>query len=167
MGIDKGILSALADHQKKVRGPHFIFSVERPLHPQNNEIKMGHDQILNSLFNAGYDAHEIRTQYGNPQKSIIIYQITPEVAEELHQLVAKLGQGHSIYSDGLAHEMRFHHGAYAGRSHYGQGTSFWNAPPGDAYHTLPGAAAHFSHNFDYKSVHMAKQLGNRGASGKR
>lgn len=165
MGIDKGILSALADHKKKVRGPHFIFSAERPLHPQNDKIKMGHDQILNHLFNADYDAHEIKSNYGKSQRSIIVYQITPEVAEELHQMVAQLGQGHSIYSNGMAHEMRFHHGAYAGRSHYGEGTSYYDSPQVDGYHSLPGGACHFDHNFDYKSHHLAGQIHVRGGNG--
>lgn len=166
MGIDKGILAALADHKAKVHGPHFIFSAERPLHPQNNEINMGHDQILNHMYNAGYDAHEIKSQYGSVSKSIIVYQITPKVAEELHQLAAKLGQGHSIYSTGMAHEMRFHHGAYAGRSHYGDDTSYYEQPPFDGFHTLPGGGCFFNHNFDYKSHHMAGQLHVRGGNGR-
>ena len=167
MGIDKGILSALADHRAKVRGPHFIFSADKPLHPQNDKVKLGHDQVLNHLFNAGYDAHEIKSNYGSIQKSIIIYQITPEVAEELHKLAAGLGQGHSIYSTGMAHEMRFHHGAYAGRSHYGDDTSYYEQPPFDGFHTLPGGASYFDHEFDYKSHHPAGQLHVRGGNGRK
>jgi hypothetical protein len=158
MGIDKGILSALADHNEKIRGPHFIFSCDNALHPQNNEVKMGHDQILNHLFHAGYDAHGIKSHFGNPSRSIIIYEVTPEVAEELHHLASKLGQSHSIYSEGDAQEMRFHHGSYAGRSHYGQGTVFFEIPPADGYHQLPGGSCNFSHNFDYQSHHLAGHL---------
>jgi hypothetical protein len=158
MGIDKGILAALADHKEKIRGPHFIFSVDNALHPQNNEVKMNHDQILSHLFNAGYDAHEIKSHYGKPSKSIIIYQIDTKQAEELHKLASRLGQGHSIYSDGTASEMRFHHGAYANRAHYANDTDYWADAPQDGYHTLPGNACHFDHKFDYKSHHIAGQL---------
>lgn len=158
MGIDKGILSALTDHEQKVRGPHFIFSAEKPLHQQNNEMKMNHDQIVNHLFNAGYDAHSIQTHYGNPSKSIIVYDVTPELAEDLHKLASKLGQGHSIYSTGSANEMRFHHGAFDKRSHYGKGTQYFKNPPANGYHSLPGNYTHFNHNFDYRSHHIAGQI---------
>lgn len=162
MGIDKGILSALADHQDKIKGPHFILCAEKPLHPQNNQVQMGHDQVLNHLFHAGYDAHGIKSKFGNPSRSIIIYEVTPEMAEELHQLASKLGQGHSIYSTGKAQEMRFHHGAYDGRSHYGQGTVFFEIPPDNDFHSLPGGSCNFNHVFDYKSHHLAGQLNTRG-----
>lgn len=165
MGIDKGILSALADHNEKIRGPHFIFSAEKALHPQNNEVKMSHDQILNNLFHAGYDAHSVKSKFGSPFKSIVIYQVTPEVAEELHRLASKLGQSHSIYSNGSAQEMRFHHGAYAQRAHYGEGIMFYETPPADDYHSLPGGSCHFQYNLDLKSHHLAGQLNKWGRHG--
>jgi hypothetical protein len=158
MGIDKGILSALADHEEKIKGPHFLLCAEKPLHPQNNELKLSHDQVLNHLCHAGFDAHGIKTSYGKPSRSIIIYQVTPETAEDLHALASKLGQGHSIYSTGDAHEMRFHHGAYAQRSHYGNNTVFHDIPPTDNFHSLPGGSCHFDHVFDFKSHHLAGQL---------
>lgn len=166
MGIDKGILNALADHRSKIRGPHFIFSAERPMHPQNNKVAMNHDQVLNHLFNAGYDAHEVKSQYGNPQRSIVIYEITPEAAEELHRLAAGLGQGHSIYSTGQAAEMRFHHGSQSGRSYYGDEIELFDVPPADGFHTLPGGGTNFNHKFDYKSLHPANQLHVRGGNGR-
>lgn len=158
MGIDKGILAALDDHKQKIKGPHFIFSADHALHPQNNEIKMGHDQIVNHLYHSGYDAHEIKSHYGNPSRSIIVYEVTPLQAEELHKLVSRLGQGHSIYSDGTASEMRFHHGAYANRAHYANDTDYYEDAPQDGYHSLPGGSYHFDHKFDYKSHHLAGQL---------
>lgn len=167
MGIDKGILSALADHKQKIHGPHFILSAENALHPQNNKLKLSHDQVLNHLFHASYDAHEVKSNFGKSSKSIIVYQVTPELAEELHKLASSLGQGHSIYSTGKASEMRFHHGAYANRSHYGEGTNFYDDTPEDGYHSLPGGAAHFNHRFDYKSHHPAGQLHVRGGNGQR
>ncbi len=92
--------------------------------------------------------------------------MTPEVAEDLHKRAASLGQGHSIYSTGQAHEMRFHHGAYAGRSHYGEGTSSYGQEPEDSYHSLPGGSTHFDHHFDYRSHHMSGQLNTRGGNGR-
>ena len=158
MGIDKGILAALADHKQKIKGPHFIFSAENPVHPNKNEMKLGHDQILNHLYNSGYDAHEIKSHYGKPSRSIIIYEVDPLQAEELHKLASRLGQGHSIYSDGMAAEMRFHHGSYANRAHYASDTDYYEECPKDSFHSLPGDAIHFDHKFDYKSAHLAGQL---------
>lgn len=156
MGIDKGILAALADHKEKVRGPHFILSAEKSEHA--NELEMGHDQVLNHLFHSGYDAHGAKSHYGSAQRSIIVYQVDDKQAEELHQLAKRLGQGHSIYSNGMAHEMRFHHGAYAGRSVYGNETSYSEEAPADSYTSLPGGMHHFDHKFDHSSHHMSGQL---------
>lgn len=167
MGIDKGILAALADHKEKIRGPHFIFSADRPVDPKHNDMKMSHDQILNHLYRAGYDAHEMKSHFGKPSRCIVIYQIGPEEAEELHKLASNLGQGNSIYSNGLASEMRFHHGAYANRAHYAEGTDYWDDAPRDGYYSLPGDAQHFSHKFNYKSIDLAGQLEQRANSGKR
>jgi hypothetical protein len=167
MGIDKGILAAFADHKEKIKGPHFIFSADRPVHPQHKEIDMNHDQILNHLFRSGYDAHEIKGHFGQPSRCIIIYRVSPEVAEELHQLAAKIGQGNSIYSNGLASEMRFHHGAYANRAHYANDTDYYDDAPQDGYYSLPGDSHHFSHRFNYKSIDLAGQLAQRSESGKR
>lgn len=166
MGIDKGILAALADHSQKVRGPHFIFSAESPLHLDKCDLRVNHDQVLNHLFNSGYDAHEIKSHYGKSSKSVIVYEVNPVQAEDLHKLVSRLGQGHSIYSDGTAAEMRFHHGAYAGRSHYGNEVSYSEEAPTDGFHTLPGGSLHFDHKFDYKSHHMAGQLDKWSKRGK-
>ena len=158
MGIDKGILAALADHREKIKGPHFIFSAEKTAHPQHNEIKMNHDQILDHLYRAGYDAHEIKSHFGEPTRSIIIYEITSPQAEELHKLASRIGQGHSIYSNGAASEMRFHHGPYANRSHYAKSTNCYEDAPKDGYHSLPGNACHFAHDFDYDSCFPSGQL---------
>lgn len=142
-----------------------MFSADNAQHPQNNLMKMSHDQVLNHLFHSGYDAHEIKGKFGTPLRSIIIYQIDPKQAEELHKMAARLGQNHSIYSNGMANEMRFHHGSYAGRSHYGEDVSYHEVAPEDNYHTLPGGMNHFTHNFNYDSQHMAGQLDKWGKCG--
>jgi hypothetical protein len=158
MGIDKGILAALADHREKIKGPHFIFSADFPLHSPNNRIEMNHEQILEHLYHSGYDAHEIESHYGKTGRGIIVYQVDDVLAEQLHKLVAGMGQSHSIYNNGQASEMRFHHGAYANRAHYANDTDYWDEAPRDGYHSLPGNAYHFDHKFDYKNVQIAGQL---------
>lgn len=158
MGIDKGILQALLDHENKIKGPHFILSVDHTLFPQNDQLRFNHDEILKHLTKAGYDAHEIKSFIEKPYKGIVIYQVDPETAEELHELAKRCGQGYSIYSDGNAHEMRFHQGHYDGKSHYGNGLNLSENKPDGYYHALPGNSCFVSHNLDYRSIHPAKQL---------
>src|ERR1035437_7940036 len=115
MGIDRGMLNAMADHKEKLSGPHFIFSAENPKHPKQNQLKMSHEQVLHHLKGAGYDAHEVHGHYGQPERSIVVYGTSPQHQEALHGLASKLGQDSSISSTGQKHEMRFHHGEEKGK----------------------------------------------------
>jgi hypothetical protein len=145
MGMDKGLLAALTDHQEKARGPHFIFSAENPKHADKNQLNMSHHQVIHHLGSAGYDSHEINGLKGAP-KSIIVYGINENQANDLHKLASRLGQDSSIYSDGNAHEQRFHHGLDEGKSLYGKGTVWHKQPPEGNYTSLPGGAAYFTHH---------------------
>ena len=69
----------------------------------------------------------------------------------------KLGQDSSIYSNGGKHEMRYHHGEKAGKSHLGSGTEYHKEKPKDLYTTLPNGK-HFTHNFDFDKLHDSKKV---------
>lgn len=142
-------MTALSEHKNKVAGPHMLLSAENPKFPEKNELGLNHGQVLEHLQGAGYDAHEVDGHYGAPEKSIIVYGINHEHAENLHNLAARMGQDSSIYSNGTNHEMRFHHGADAGKKVLGQGTDHHTAKPADFFTTLPGGVHHFTHKFDF------------------
>lgn len=149
MSAGKALMKSIQEHKAKIQGPHFLLSAENPKYPEKNELGLSHHQVLAHLQGAGYDAHEVDGHYGAPEKSIIVYGITPDHAEKLHSLAARMGQDSSIYSTGTHHEMRFHHGADAGKKITGKGTQHHATKPGDFYTTLPGGAHHFTHNFDF------------------
>jgi hypothetical protein len=148
MGVDRGILNAMKDHRKSISGPHFLMSADNPIYPEQNKLNLDHAAVLKHLKGAQYDAHEVMGHYGKPEKSIIIYKISPQQAEQLHSLAANLGQESSIYSTGKKHEMRYHHGEKAGQKVMGQGTTWHAQQPKDFYTTLPGGAGRFTHNFN-------------------
>ncbi|MFI4963684.1 MAG: hypothetical protein ACHP6H_07515, partial [Legionellales bacterium] len=129
-------------------GSHFLFSAENPMHPHKNELKMDHKQTLEHLKSKGYKAHEVKGHYGSPETSIMVHNVHPKQAEELHGIASKLGQDSSIYSHNGKHEMRFHHGKDAGKKVHGEGTQFHNEKPKDMYTTLP-SGKHFTHNFKF------------------
>jgi hypothetical protein len=148
----KALMKSIAEHKSKITGPHFLMSAENPKFPEKNHLNLDHDAVLAHLKGAGYDAHEVNGHYGAPEKSIVVYGVTPKHAESLHGLAAKLGQDSSIFSDGKNHEMRFHHGEMAGKKILGQGTQHHSTKPADFFTTLPGGAHHFTHNFDFDKV---------------
>lgn len=148
----KALFKSIQEHKDKIAGPHFLMSAENPKFPEKNTLGLDHNAVLGHLQGAGYDAHEVNGHYGAPEKSIVVYGISPEHAEKLHGLASKLGQDSSIFSDGQNHEMRFHHGEMAGKKILGSGTQHHQAKPADFFTTLPGGANHFTHNFNFDKV---------------
>ncbi len=148
----KAMFKSMQEHKAKVAGPHFLMSAENPKFPEKNVLGMDHATTLSHLQGAGYDAHEVNGHYGAPEKSIIVYGVNHDQANQLHGLAAKLGQDSSIYSDGTNHTMQFHHGEMAGKKILGQGTVHHTQKPADFFTTLPGGANHFTHNFDFDKV---------------
>jgi hypothetical protein len=156
MGIDRGLLQAMNDHKSKVEGPHFLFGVDNPSHPDKNEIKLDHNKVLHHLKGAGYDAHEVKGDYANPRK-IIVYGVKPEQAMELHVMASKLGQESSIYSTGLRHEKLYHHGKHSGKKVQGKDV-VWKQTQGSQITTLPGGQHHFSYNFEDPTTEEEKVI---------
>lgn len=148
----KALFKTIQEHKAKLAGPHFLMSAENPKFPEKNVLKLDHESVLSHLKGAGYDAHEVNGHYGAPERSIVIYGVTPEHAQKLHGLAANLGQDSSIYSTGQNHEMRFHHGEMAGKKILGSGTQHHQNKPADFFTTLPGGANHFTHQFDFDKV---------------
>jgi hypothetical protein len=136
-------------------GNHFLFSAENPMHPHKNELKMDHKQTLAHLKSKGFSAHQVKGHYGAPETSIMVHNVSPDKAEHLHQIASKLGQDSSIYSNGGKHEMRYHHGANAGKSAHGEGTVWHKEKPSDFYTAMPNGE-HFTHNFDFDKLHDSK-----------
>lgn len=149
MGVDRGILSALHDHKEKIKGPHFIMSSQNPKYPEKNELGFSHEKLLSHLKSAGYDAHGVNAHYDAPEKSILVYGVSPEQATKLHGLASRLGQDSSIYSSGKEHQMHFHHGTDKGKVVNGTGTEWHKQKPKNMYTSLPGEGGHFTHNFDF------------------
>lgn len=146
----KALHRQIKEHKEKVNGPHFLFSAENPAFPDRNEVGLTHNDVLNHLQGAGYDAHEISHYNGKSERGIIVYGVDGEKTEHLHNLAKRLGQDSSIHSDGENHEMRFHHGERAGKKFKGKGTQWHSTKPDSAHLSLPGGIHHFSHTFDYQ-----------------
>lgn len=101
MGIDKGILKALADHKDRIQRPHFLLSVQSPKNSDKNVLNLTHEQVLHHLKGAGYDAHEVEQRDGeNVKKSIVVYDINESHAEKLCKMVSDLGQNDGLFSKG-------------------------------------------------------------------
>jgi hypothetical protein len=158
MGIDRGILQTIKDHSKKISGPHFIFTAENPKHKDKKTLDLNNDQLIQHLGGLGLEAHHVHDKYGEPEKSVIVYGVSPKQAEGLHNIAAKLGQDSSLYSTGKNHELRYHHGENAGQSHYGSGTIFHEKEPQDNFTKLPNGQ-HFTHNFYFSTLRPSGQLG--------
>lgn len=149
MSAGKALFKSIKEHRSKIDGPHFLLSAQNPKYPEHNQLGLDHDAVLGHLQGAGYDAHAVEGHYGAPEKSIIVYGVTPDHAEKLHGLAARMGQDSSIYSTGQNHEMRFHHGADAGKKITGQGTQWHKEKPADFFTSVPGGTHHFTHNFNF------------------
>jgi len=152
----KALYKNINEHKDKLSKPHFLFSAEAPKFPEKNTVGLNHDDIVNHLKGAGYDAVGVEGHYGAPEKSILVYGVNKDQAHQLHGLAARLGQDSSIYSDGKNHEMKFHHGEHAGKTIKGYGTTFHPEKPVDYFTTLPGGTHHFTHHFNFENSHLGK-----------
>ncbi len=157
MGLDRALLKTLNEYKHGVSQPHFLFSAENPAHAEKQSLHLDHHQVLQHLRGAGYDAHTVSGHYGSPETSIMVHNVSPEQANHLHGLASRLGQDRSMYSTGSKHEMRFHHGDKAGKSHYGEGTNWHESKPSDFYTTTP-SGHHFTHNFDFNNLQGSGKL---------
>jgi hypothetical protein len=139
----------------KDRKPHFIFSAENPMYPENIRYKMSHKDVVDLLQRKGYKTEEVDGMYGKPEKSIIVHNPSQLAAKHLLDLSKDLGQESSIYSDGYSHEMHFHGGKNAGLHAKGQGTAFHKRPPDDYYSTMADGT-HFTHQINFEALHEPK-----------
>lgn len=134
------------------RLPHFIFSVEHPRYPEQNRLKMNHDQMLQFLQDRGYHAESLQGKYGDEEKSIIVHNPPKHAVNHLFNLAHKSGQESSIYSDGYNHEMHYHHGENAGKHLKGQGTHHHKKEPDDFYSKTQDGTI-FTHSFNWDEQH--------------
>lgn len=130
--------------------PHFIFSVENPIHP--SKFKISHDQALALLKEKGYNAESMSGKYGEPEKSILVHNPPKLSYKHLNRFASALGQDSTIISDGYDHEMHYVNGPKAGKHHKGEGTVFHKEEPNDYYSTLEDGT-HFTHGFNFDKLH--------------
>lgn len=154
----KKVLKNLIDKNKnavKSRQPHFILSAENPYYPEQNKLKMNHEQVLEFLKNKGYKAESIKDKYGQEEKSIIVHNPPKKSLKHLFSLSSGLGQDSSVYSDGYNHEMHYHHGDKAGKYIKGQGTDIHKEAPKDFYSQMDDGTI-FTHQFDFSNEHPSE-----------
>ena len=139
----------------KDRKPHFIFSAENPMYPENLKYNMSHHDVLDLLQRKGYKAEEMQGMYGHPERSIIVHNPSHLAAKHLLDLSKDLGQESSIYSNGYDHELHFHGGPNAGLHVKGQGTAIHKRPPDDYYSTMNDGTT-FTHQLNTDQLHEPK-----------
>lgn len=139
-------------HSIKDKLPHFIFSAENPIYPENKKLNMTHEQTVEFLKNRGYNVEEIKRKYGKLERSILVHNPPKHAIKSLFKLAGNLGQESSVYSDGYKHELHFHSGPNAGMHHKGEGTAYHKKEPKDFYSTL-NDNTHFTHNINFNELH--------------
>ncbi len=141
------------DNAVLARKPHFIFSAENPMYPENHVYNLKHEEVVSLLKKKGYQVEEVKGHYGgHPERSIIVHNTTKHAVRHLHNLAKKLGQESSIASDGYNHEMHMHGGPNAGLHFKGQGTAIHKRKPDD-YYTQMNDGTTFSHHFNFDEAH--------------
>ena len=140
-----------SDHPVTAKQPHFMFSVENPLHPA--KYAMSHDEAIKALTKKGYKVEPIIGTYGgSKEKSILVHNPRKEAVQHLMGMAKDLGQESSVLSDGFNHELHFHNGENAGKHVKGQGTDFPTHEPEDNFSTLKDGS-HFVHNLNFDTFH--------------
>lgn len=132
--------------------PHFIFSVENPLHNPKIDVP-SHRDVLDWLRMQGEDAYEAIGHYGQPEKSIIV--INPKNIAGLQQLAEDAGQDSVILSRNNKHELRYVNGDKKGTVVHGTGTKIFSEMPEDMYTTIQdenGDHLYFQHQFGDNSL---------------
>lgn len=138
-------------HPEMIEKPHFLFTPENPKFPERAIEQPSVEALLNRLKNEGLNVYPVKGKYGQPENSIAVYGVEPQVSEDLHQLASRLGQDSSIYSTGKKHEMRYHGPDKSGMSNYGEGTTWHSSEPDDLYTTLP-SGEHFTHSINFDEL---------------
>lgn len=129
--------------------PHFIFSVENPLHPPKIQVPT-HEQALKYLRSQGEDVMEANGHYGKPERSIVV--LNPKNPQGLKQMAQDFGQESVIQSKNGKHELQYLNGPDRGKVIHGEGTKIFGTPPEDMYTTVKdeqGDPVHFRHNFNF------------------
>lgn len=134
------------------RKPHFIFSAEHPMYPENHVYNLNHGEVVQMLKGKGYQVEEVNGHYGKPERSILVHNPSKTAVAHLLDLSKKLGQESSIYSDGYNHEMHFHGGPNSDHHIKGQGTTFHKRKPDD-YFTEMSNGHSFTHVFNFDELH--------------
>jgi hypothetical protein len=140
------------EHSVLARKPHFIFSAENPMYPENHVYNLKHDEVVKKLKQKGYKVESITGHYGKPERSILVHNPSKLAVSHLFDLAKKLGQESSIYSDGYNHEMHFHGGPNADHHIKGQGTTIHKRKPDDHFSELANGTS-FSHIFNFDEMH--------------
>lgn len=137
----------LNDHPIFNGSPWGAMSGEAPRFPA--EEQPTHENLVNHLRQRGVKFEETHGRYGDPERSVLIYNPTRELMSELGK---KFGQESVVYSNGGKHELLYTNGEHEGKSRL---TSPGNEPitwhdeaPDDYYSHLPNHG-YFTVNFDF------------------
>jgi hypothetical protein len=148
MYVPVNVQKELKKNDEGIKSNHLIFSAENPMHPA--KIKTTHEQMLNHLKSQGEDAHQVLGKYGQPEKSIIVFN--PKNPEAIKSHVKDLGQESLIESNGNDHKLIFLNGPKTGKIHTGTGTVVHAEAPEDYFTTLPSGKT-FTHNISFDTLH--------------
>lgn len=138
------------------RRPHFMFSAENPIYPENKKYTLNHNEVVDLLKRKGYKVEEIGGHYGKPERSILVHNPSNTAVRHLLDLSKDLGQESSIYSDGYNHEMHYHGGNNAGQHVKGQGTEIHKRKPDDFYSVMPDGTT-FTHRFNLDKLYKPSE----------
>jgi predicted GNAT family acetyltransferase len=148
MYVPVNVQKELKKNDEGIKSNHLIFSAEKPLHQA--KLKTTHEQMLNQLKSQGEDAHQVLGKYGQPEKSIIVFN--PKNTESIKSHLKDLGQESLIESNGNDHKLIFLNGPKTGKMHTGTGTVVHAEAPEDYFTTLPSGKT-FTHNISFDTLH--------------
>jgi hypothetical protein len=132
---------------------HFIFTPEQPMYPEAASIApTSRDSLVKALNDRGYKAEPVTGHYnGAKEDSILVNHVSPEDAEQLHDLSRQYGQESSLYSNDGQNEFRYSNGPNTGQSVYGQGKQFsQTVPEGGSTELNNGTVV--QHNLDFSNM---------------
>ena len=128
-------------------GTFGAMSGENPLYPA--KVEATHENLTRTLKQMGLPFDETHGRYGDPERSVLIYNPREDQMKTLGKL---FGQESVIHSSGGKHQLHYTNGPEEGKS---RGTAIGQAPhewyeqaPTDYYTHIPGNG-YFRINFDF------------------
>lgn len=142
------IPSKVRTHPIFAGGRYGLMSGENPLFPSAIQGGPSHEKLTQALKGMGLKFDETTGQYGNPERSVIIYNPHPEQMKILGKL---FGQESVVFGQGGKHELIHTNGPHEGKAqkvdHGVEPLTFSYTKPENYFTSLPGQGF-FSINFN-------------------